>query len=105
MIRVYPLAAPLSAREKSQAVVERRQAVVSRLLALRASGRLQSGVVRAAAESLGVCERSAWRWVAAGAYDPSWRIGWRTTPEAIEAFYRAGGRPTAAWRLCRTSVE
>ena len=82
-------------------VVERRQAVVSRLHALRESGRLQGHAVRAAADSLGVTERSVWRWLAAGAYDPSWRTGWRTTPEAIEALYRTGGRPTAAWRLLR----
>ena len=82
-------------------VVERRQAVVSRLLALRADGRLQSQVVRAAAESLGVTERTVWRWLAAASYDPRWRIGWRTTDEAVEAFYRTGGRPTAAWHLLR----
>src|SRR5437764_777402 len=82
-------------------VVERRQAVVSRLVALRADGRLQSQVVRAAAESLGVTERTVWRWLAAGSYEPRWRIGWRTTEEAVEAFYRTGGRPTAAWRLLR----
>ena len=82
-------------------VVERRQAVVSRLLALRADGRLQSQVVRAAAESLGVTERTVWRWLAAASYDPRWRIGWRTTDEAVEAFYRTGGRSTAAWHLLR----
>jgi transposase InsO family protein len=82
-------------------VVERRQAVVARLLALRADGRLESQVVRAAAESLGVTERTVWRWLAPGAYDPRWRLGWRTTEEAVEAFYRTGGRPTAAWRLLR----
>ena len=82
-------------------VVERRQAVVCRLLALRAAGRLHNQTVRAAAESLGVAERSVWRWLAAGVYEPGWRIGWRTTDEAIEAFYRTGGRPTAAWRLLR----
>jgi len=82
-------------------VVERRQAVVVRLLALRADGRLASQVVRAAAESLGVTERTVWRWLAAGSYDPRWRIGWRTTDEAVEAFYRTGGRSTAAWRLLR----
>jgi hypothetical protein len=82
-------------------VVERRQAVVSRLLALRADGRLQSQVVRAAAESLGVTERTVWRWLAAASHDPRWRIGWRTTDEAVEAFYRTGGRPTAAWHLLR----
>jgi putative transposase len=82
-------------------VVERRQAVVARLLALRAGGRLHREIVRAAAESLSVTERSVWGWLAAGAYDPAWRIGWRTTDEAIEAFYRSGGRPTAAWHLLR----
>jgi putative transposase len=82
-------------------VVERRQAVVSRLLALRDAGKLRSAVVRSAAESLDVSERSVWRWLTAGAYEPDWRIGWRTTEEAVEAFYRTGGRPTAAWRLLR----
>jgi putative transposase len=49
--------------------------------------------------SLGVGERSVWRWLAAGEYGPGKRSGWRMTPEAVEAFYRCGGRPTAAWRL------
>ena len=81
--------------------VEHRQAVVSRLLALRVSDRLHSAAVRAAAECLGVCERSVWRWLVAGGYDPSWKTGWRVTPDAVEAFYRAGGRPNAAWHLLR----
>jgi putative transposase len=80
-------------------VVERRQAVLSRLVQLRADGRLSGEVVHAAAESLGVGERSVWRWLAAGEYDPGKRSRWRTTPAAIEALYLAGGRPTAAWRL------
>jgi putative transposase len=82
-------------------VVERRQAVLSRLLALRAAGRLQSDVVSAAAASLGVGERSVWRWLAGGEYEPGKRAGWQMTPAAIEALYRAGGRPTAAWQLLR----
>jgi putative transposase len=52
--------------------------------------------VRSAAESLGVSERSVWRWLTVGVYEPGWRVGWRTTEEAIEALYRTGGRPTAA---------
>jgi putative transposase len=80
-------------------VVERRQAVLSRLIELRADGRLHSEVVCAAAESLGVGERSVWRWLAAGEYGPGKRSHWRMTPVAVEALYRAGGRPTAAWRL------
>jgi putative transposase len=87
-------------------VVERRQAVLSRLLALRAAGRLHGEAVRAAAEGLGVGERSVWRWLAAGEYEPGKRLAWRATPEAIEAFYRAGGRSTVAWRLlCEEGVE
>jgi putative transposase len=51
----------------------------------------------------------AWAWgsgPSGGGWPPvltsrAGRIGWRTTEEAIEAFYRAGGRPTAAWRLLR----
>jgi putative transposase len=81
-------------------VIERRRAA-ERLLELRAAGRLRRVTVQGAAVSLGVDERTVWRWVAAGGYSPGWRIGWRTTPEAIEAFYRTGGRPTAAWRLLR----
>jgi putative transposase len=82
-------------------VIERRQAVVSRLVALRAEGRLHRAMVRAAAESLDVGERSVWRWLAAGEYEPGSRTGWTTTGAAIEALYRTGGRPTAAWRLLR----
>lgn len=40
-----------------------------------------------------------WRWLAAGEYEPGKRSAWRASPEAIEAFYRAGGRATVAWRL------
>jgi putative transposase len=82
-------------------VIESRQAVVSRLLALRADGRLPGAAVRAAADSLEVGEPSVWRWLAAGTYAPGKRTGWTTTPAAIEALYRAGGRPTSAWRLLR----
>lgn len=82
-------------------LIERRQAVVKRLLALREDGKLHSAAVKAAAESLDVGERSVWRWLAAGTYDPGKRTGWQTTPAALEALYRAGGRPTAAWRLLR----
>jgi putative transposase len=82
-------------------VIERRSATVERLLELRAAGRLRSVTVQSAADGLGVDERTVWRWIAAGEYSPAWRIGWRTTPQAIEAFYRTGGRPTAAWRLLR----
>jgi hypothetical protein len=76
-------------------VVERRHAVLSRLIQLRADGRLNGEVVHAAAESLGVGERSVWRWLAAGGYDPGKRSRWRMTPAALEALYLAGGR---RWR-------
>jgi putative transposase len=82
-------------------VIERRQAVVERLLVLRGGGRLHTAAVRVAAESLGVSERSVRRWLSTGGYAPRSRTGWRPTPEAIEAYYRTGGRPTAAWRLLR----
>ena len=82
-------------------VVERRQAVVARLLVLRAAGRLESQVVRAAAESLGVTERSGVALVGGWRLRPALADGWRTTEEAVEAFYRTGGRPTAAWHLLR----
>jgi hypothetical protein len=87
-------------------VVERRQAVLSRLIELRADGRLTGHVVCAAAESLGVGERSVWRWTAAGEYHPGKRSRWRITPAALEALYLVGGRPAAAWRLLsEESVE
>ncbi len=82
-------------------VIERRQAVVSRLLTLQAAGRLHRAAVLTAADSLGVTERSVRRWLAAGAYDPGRRGGWQATEAAIEAFYGTGGRSTAAWRLLR----
>jgi hypothetical protein len=86
-------------------VVERTQAVIERLLSLRAGGRLQSATVEAAAVSLGVDVRSVWRWLSDGEYAPGRRTGWQLTPAAIEAFYRTGGRPTAAWRLLRQEGE
>lgn len=72
---------------------------MSRLLVLRADGRLTSALVQSAADSLGVGTRSVWRWLAQGAYTPATRPRWTTTPAAVEALYRANGRPTAAWRL------
>jgi hypothetical protein len=86
-------------------VVERRQAVLARLVAVRAADRLQSDAVRAAAASLGVGKRRVWRWLATGTCEPGKRPGWQTTPAAIEALYRAGGRPIAAWRLLRDEGE
>lgn len=79
-------------------LVDRRQAVVSRLLSLRVDGRLTSAAVEAAARSLGVDVRTVWRWLADGAYEPAKRNAWKATPAAVEAFYLANGRSTAAWR-------
>jgi putative transposase len=86
-------------------IVERRQAVVRRLLALRAKGKLRTVSVEAAAASLGVDARSVWRWLADGGYEPRGRPGWQLSPAAIEAFYRTGGRPTATWQLLRDQGE
>ena len=86
-------------------VVERRRATVRRLLALRADGRLHNASVDAAAASLGVHARSVWRWLADGDYQPAGRSGWELSAVAIEAFYRTGGRPTAAWRLLQEEGE
>jgi putative transposase len=80
---------------------DQREALVARLSALRDDGRLTSAIVRAAARSAGVHERTVWRWLAAGGYEPVRRAGWRTTPTAMEALYRCAGRPAAAWRLLR----
>ena len=50
--------------------------------------------------------RSVWRWLATGAYEPGKRTGWQMTPAAVEAFYRAGGRPVSDWRLlCEDGVD
>ena len=86
-------------------VIERRQAVVRRLLALRAKGKLHTVLVEAAAASLGVDARSVWRWLADGGYEPRGRAGWQLSAAAVEAFYRTGGRPTAAWRLLQDEGE
>jgi putative transposase len=79
-------------------VVERRDAAVKRILELEATGRLPAGALRVAAVSLGVSERSLRRWKADGGYAPQKRQAWKLTAEAIEAFYRSGGRPASAWR-------
>lgn len=75
---------------------------MARLVQLRRDGRLTGQMVRSAAVSLDVQPRTVWRWLADGGYEPDPNQGWRVTPEAIEAFYRAGGRPTVAWRLMRS---
>ena len=86
-------------------MIERRQAAVERLLDLRGRGCLDSNVVALAAQSLGVTDRTVWRWLAAGGYAPEPRAGWTMTAAAIEAFYQAGGRPTVAWRMYAESGE
>ncbi len=80
-------------------VVERREATVARLVALRETGRLDTATVRVTAMSLGVHPRTVWRWIAAGGYDPRQRARWQLTAEAIEIFYQANGQPTVAWRM------
>lgn len=82
-------------------VVERREAVVSRLIALQEAERLDTATVRLAAASLGVHHRTVWRWLAAGGYEPRRRARWSLTPEAIEVYYHAHGQPTVAWRLAK----
>ncbi len=42
-----------------------------------------------------------WRWLADGSYEPGKRAAWGATPAAVEALYRAGGRPVMAWALLR----
>src|SRR5579875_1892767 len=86
-------------------IIERRRSVLARLIALRAAERLTTTTVEAAADALAVHPRTMWRWLAAGVYEPGKREGWTLTPDAIEAFYSAGGRPTTAWRLLREQGE
>jgi hypothetical protein len=45
--------------------------------------------VIAATASLGIGERSVWRWLAAGEYEPGKRSGWQMTPAWV-----AGARRT-----------
>jgi putative transposase len=78
--------------------IERRQAVVARLLELQQKDRPTTRAVEFAARSLGVSERSVWRWLSDACYQPGSRQGWETTDEAIEALYLTGGRPVVAWR-------
>jgi putative transposase len=81
--------------------LERRRAVTARLVGLQAAKHLDNATVRLAAVSLGVHQRTVWRWVAAGGYQRSPRDRWKLSPEALDAFYQANGRPTIAWRLLK----
>lgn len=82
-------------------VVERRRAIVARLLELKAKKQLNTATVEVAARSAGVSVRSVWRWLANGEYHPGKRDGWKMTPEAIEVLYMTGGRPIQARRILR----
>jgi len=83
--------------------VERRKALVARLVELRASGRLNSATVDVAARSAGVRARTVWRWISEGDYAPRKRAGWSLTAEARYALDRAHGRTTIAWRMLQNA--
>jgi putative transposase len=85
-------------------VVERRRAVVRRLIELDREGRLDTATVKLAASSLGVHYRSIWRWIAGGGYQAESRTRWQLTPEAVDAYYQSNGHPTIAWRLLKDAV-
>ena len=85
---------------------DRCAAMVSRLVELRVSGALSAVQVRQAAGVMGVSERTAWRWVAAGGYEPpGWR-GWRLTDRARELYFATCGNVAATHRLlCREDTQ
>jgi hypothetical protein len=94
---------------------DRRDSLVARLAALRDDDRLTSAIVREAARAAGVHERTVWRWLAAGRYEPGKRTGWRATPAAVEAAEAVieqrreaaremGRRKAAASRKARTRI-
>lgn len=80
---------------------ERRAAMVARLVELRDNRALTAERVRQAARAMGVGERTAWRWVAAGSYQPpAWR-GYVLTDRARELFFATAGNIAAVQRLLR----
>jgi putative transposase len=88
-------------RHVSEAAAQRtefRQAIVARLLALRAHGPVPSTLVRQAAQAAGVSERTVWGWLRDGAYAPRRRSGYRLSDEARELFFALRGNVAAVHR-------
>jgi putative transposase len=82
-------------------VVQRRRAVVARLVRLRDEGGLDTAAVTVAAVSLGVHIRTVWRWIETGGYEPRPRERWHLTATAREAYYETKGNAAAAWSRLR----
>ena len=78
---------------------ERREAMISRLVELRERKALTTEQVRQAAVVMGVTERTAWRWVAAGGYAPPESRGYVLTDHVRELFFATAGNVAAVHRM------
>ncbi len=79
--------------------LEQRTAMVARLVELRSHGRLSAEAVRQAARVLQAGERTVWRWVASGGYEPPPQRGYVLTDRARELFFATAGNVAATHRL------
>lgn len=79
--------------------LEQRRAMVARLVELRLNGQLSAEEVRRAARVLQAGERTVWRWVAAGGYEPRPRRGYVLTERARELYFATAGNVAATHRL------
>jgi putative transposase len=84
---------------------EQRRAIVSRLVELRESGTLTADHVCDAARVTGVVERTVWRWVAAGGWEPRDSGGWVLSPRARELFFATAGNLAAVHRRLREESD
>ena len=80
------------------APLEFRQALVERLVVLRANGPIPTTLVREVARSAGVSERTVWRWLRDGTYAPRRRGAYRLTDETRELFFALRGNVAAVRR-------
>ncbi|MGI8803157.1 MAG: Mu transposase C-terminal domain-containing protein [Solirubrobacteraceae bacterium] len=77
---------------------ERQASIVARLVELSRARSLTAEHVRHAALALGVGERTVWRWVAVGRYEPPASRGYVLTPAARELFFATAGNVAAVHR-------
>ena len=79
--------------------VEARALLVMRLAEARAAGALSTREVRAVAQSIGVTERTLWRWLQrGGAAGTRGRPAYRLAQGDLDAYTAAHGNCAAAWR-------
>ncbi|MDQ2754126.1 MAG: DDE-type integrase/transposase/recombinase [Actinomycetota bacterium] len=82
---------------------EARRCAIARINQARAVGAAVSPLVAGAAVSLGVGERTVWRWLQAGVSWEGESHAWRPADADIDAYVRWKGNGAAAWRERRAA--